>query len=143
LAATREAIRKSWRNLRNTNLAYTDLSYAEFYEADLANANLSGAILNNTNLRCANLFEADIESTFNRGSDLFLANINQAIYGINIPDQLSLDKSISLSDDDWRQWRDRKFDGEMLMKFVGQHLPASLNYLRTMTEYVPRLCVSP
>jgi Pentapeptide repeats (8 copies) len=117
LAATREAIRKSWRNLRSTNLAYTDLSYDEFYEADLANANLNGAILNNTNLRCANLFKTNIQSTFNRGSDLFLANINNTISGINIPDKLSLDKSLSLSDDDWRQWRDKKFDGEVLMQW--------------------------
>ena len=62
LAATREAIRRAWQDLRETNLQNTNLDGARLYRADLHGANLTEASLLSTNFHCANLTGATLNS---------------------------------------------------------------------------------
>jgi hypothetical protein len=76
LEATKEAIRKNWKWLKNSYLHGHDLSATKLYEADLTGADLGEAVLRKTNLCKANLYEADLYKIQDWGkADLRLANI--------------------------------------------------------------------
>jgi Pentapeptide repeats (8 copies) len=126
LAATREAIRKNWENLRAVNLKYTDLSYALFYEADLKDSLLTGAYLRGTMLRCANLSGVDLTEFAVRDSpDVSLANIQGVRSDPNgFLDYANAHGAIELSDDDWQKWKHGNFDGYELKKLIGPAFPA-------------------
>ncbi len=75
LAASKEAIRKNWEYLGNTNLNVTDLSQTQMYSADMAGAVLSGARPEKSNFRCANLFGTTSTDTRYSGTDFRMANV--------------------------------------------------------------------
>src|SRR5262249_25578932 len=109
LASTREAIVKSWQNLRFTNLQYTDLAFSQLFKADLHGAFLMHAYLQGANLRCANLSdakfdEAKIVATAKKERltiDTTLVNTYSS--------KITLKRSISLPDQKWHDWKDRGF----------------------------------
>jgi uncharacterized protein YjbI with pentapeptide repeats len=79
LDATREAIRKNWANLRNTNLRWTDLSFTQLYQADLTSAGLYSANLVSADLRGANLTGVELTYADLAGADLTDATLTGAV----------------------------------------------------------------
>jgi hypothetical protein len=136
LTSTREAIRESWNNLRNTNLQLTDLSFSELYDADLHGALLMGANLQGTNLRCANLSDAHLVSEnssganipnilIDRNTDTTLLNIYNAKLRNLAPEQLSkiTEHSINLPDETWLGWKESGFRMSVLKPLLGPNVP--------------------
>jgi hypothetical protein len=105
LFATREAIRKNWRYLRNTNLQSTDLRSTHLYASDLAGANLSGADLRGADLRCANLANSILDNTRFDGADMRFANLPSRYIVTSDSD------AIAISDQDWQTWKSHQFAG--------------------------------
>jgi hypothetical protein len=113
LDASKEAIRKNWEYLRDTNLNDTDLTGAGLYEADLAHSVMNRADLREADLRCANL--AGVQATdinLDSGTRLNFANLgvsedHSQITLPTVPDRYP--HLLHLSDEQWRQWRQLKF----------------------------------
>jgi hypothetical protein len=141
LGATRQAIRKSWQDLRNTNLQGTDLAVTELYQADLHGANLHGADIRNSNLACANLSGADIGSANFSGANTDFLNIfgtagNPVIQrGASVKQMAAADitNSISITDENWQRWKRSNFDVGVLKKLLGSNFPRlAAKYHRSM-----------
>jgi hypothetical protein len=156
MAATREAIRKGWPDLRNTNLQSTDLDGALLYQADLHGANLSFASLNRTSFRCANLSDAHLEElSFYHPPDVLLANVDAKkitrARAISRDDNREFsprddaflkqleDGAIELSDSDWQKWKASGFDGKLLKELLHGTLPFALT--GRQIEDVRSLCI--
>jgi hypothetical protein len=128
LASTREAIVKSWQNLRFTNLQYTDLAFSQLFKADLHGAFLMHAYLQGANLRCANLSdakfdEAKIVATAKKErltTDTTLVNTYSSKPGNS---QITLKRSISLPDQKWHDWKDWGFKKSALKELLASDFP--------------------
>ncbi|MHB8267442.1 pentapeptide repeat-containing protein [Bradyrhizobium sp.] len=120
LGATREAIRKAWDNLRDTNLQWTDLRSAQLYEADLHGVNLEGANLRHADLRCANLSGATLSLVKFDNATLTFANF-QGAQGVS-GEFIKKSGGIQISDEQWKEWKMANFDGRKLMAIAGKDI---------------------
>jgi hypothetical protein len=127
LAATREAIRKGWRDLRDTNLQSTNLDGAELYQADLYYANLSNSSVKNTNLHCANLAMANSLGTILTDAQLQLTNVpgpDQEMVHDQFAQLTAEGAIIAISNEAWQDWKlNSDFDGDMLLKLLPKPVP--------------------
>jgi hypothetical protein len=109
LDATKEAIRKTWVYLRDTNLNETDLSLIQLYAADLSGALIYHADIRDANFRCANLADTKFDRAKNPETAHFeYANVH-ALSPIDLK-QFALAKgAMDINDRDWQMWRDHGF----------------------------------
>jgi hypothetical protein len=131
LAATREAIRKAWPNLRETNLQWTDLRSAQLYEADLHDVNLEGANLRHADLRCANLSGATLSHVKFDNANLTFATF-QGAQGVDA-EFIRTSGGIQISDREWTVWKLANFDGGKLMALAGKDI--NVPNLETVSAY--------
>lgn len=122
--ATKEAIRKSWNDLRSTNLQSTDLSYSYLYEADLHRSNLVQADLRGADLHCANLSDVIVSQTDLTDADLYFTNL----HGVNSADLMGvsepvLQTAIDISDEQWIEWKRDGFRLSKLKELMGDSYP--------------------
>jgi Pentapeptide repeats (8 copies) len=123
MIATREAVRKNWENLRETNLQYLNLTSARLYQADLHGANLENTYLDAANLRCANLSNAILKgATIDNDTDIFLTNIS----GVDNPTLFAQATTVQLSDAEWQFWK--KFDFSVtVLRQLSHSLPSGID----------------
>ena len=125
LAATRQAIRKNWKHLRNVNLQGTDLSFTQLYEADIAGSLLVSTRLHRTNLHCANLFGVRI-SGFNPADspDVVLTNVaGIGNDGTAFVQYARAHHAIQIKDTDWKTWSKSGFSGAVLARITSRPTP--------------------
>jgi hypothetical protein len=109
LDATREAIRKNWEYLEGINLNTVDLRGSPLYESDLDSAMIRAADLRQTDLKCANLRGVDLTGSELDGANFFLANVAD-VTPESVRDKLLKEqKAITLTLEQWQQWRAADF----------------------------------
>lgn len=115
IGATIEAIRQNWEQLRDVNLAATNLDYAELYEADLAYSNFINASLVGTNFKAANLIGGDFSGATGydrKGSEAQFdhANVQGLVGKSEALCKFAVEHgAVQMSDRDWKAWRANGF----------------------------------
>jgi hypothetical protein len=125
LGATRAALKKIAEHLVDADLSNTDLRSLDLSRTDLRGISFEHADVVFTNMRCANLAGADFTKATmkdaqqpSRKAWMELANIRD-VKGLD-PDVTKT--SISITDEEWNEWRKAQFDGAVLEKALKRSL---------------------